>query len=535
MKRILIPLIFVFAVMFISEVSATTVQITPSADITGASQDAQGNYYVTEGGSFTVTVDVTNNDASTDASGVEATLSLPSGLSTTDSLSKSIGTISAGSTESQSWSVSGDVAGNYLGGISISVSGSNTNSDSDTTGILVKSSPSIVGGISCAATDSKVLKSSFTVTVTVQNLGDMEATGISVVLNSSPSLTISNNPKSITSISGGSSDSVSYSLNSSEETTYTFTATVTSSNAGNDVATCNAQTRSSLPNGYVCSLNSNCATGCCYSSLCAAVSACVSDDGNGGGGGGGGATTPSNNTFTKLWSKVTPGNVTIMKLNKKEIGIHEIQINVINQANNVRITVTKLDDMPASVTHEVTRIIYQYLQIDTTNLDNDNIDNATIRFKVEKTWINQNQINKSTIALNRYTNAWNKLVTTITDEDNDYVHYEAETPGFSVYAITGGKISLTEEGQPGACTPSERRCLGNDVQECNTQGDAWSTIETCQYGCSNGVCQESLPVDITLIMVAIIIIIAIAGAAMYFLKFKKKPSPIKSALKSTNS
>ena len=520
MKKIFTPLMFVFFVLFISEVAATTVQITPSADITGASQDAQSNYYVTEGGSFTVTIDVTNNDESTDATGVEATLSLPTGLSTTDSLTKSIGTISTGSTESQSWSVTGDIAGNYLSGISISVSGSNTNSDSDTTGLLVKSPPSIVGGISCAATDSKVIKTGFTVTVTVQNIGDMEATGISVDLSSSPSLTITGNPQSITSISGGSSNSVSYSLSSTETTSYTFTATVTSANAGSDVATCDTETVSTLPNGYVCSANSNCATSCCSSSLCADASACDSGDDTGGGGGGL-MPTSSNKTFTKSWTKITPGNVTIIKLNRKEIGIHEIQINVINQANNVKITVTKLDGMPASVTHEVTGRIYQYIEIDATNMDDEKIDNATIQFKVEKTWINQNQINKSTVALNRYTNRWTKLVTKMLREDNEYVYFESDTPGFSNYAITGDIISAAGE-EPGEqpeppCTPSEKRCSGNNLQECSSDGASWNTVESCQYGCENKACKSAFaaPADYTLVLIITIIVIIVISVFVY--------------------
>ena len=516
MRKIYIPLTFVFLVMFISEVSATTVQITPSAGISGASQDAQGNYYVTEGGSFTVTIDVTNNDESTDATGVEATLSLPSGLSTTDSLSKSIGTISSGTTESQSWSVTGDVAGNYLGAISVSVSGSNTNSDSDSTGILVKSSPSIVGGVSCAATDSKVLKNGFTVTVTVQNLGDMDATGISIDLSANPSLTITGNPKSISSVSGGSSSSVSYSLSSTEEEPYTFTASVTSSNAGSDTAQCITETVATLPTGYICSAHSNCASVCCSGSFCVASSVCATDDGGGGGGGGGLISAASNNTFTKSWAIITPQNVTIVKLNKKDIGIHEIQINVINQANNVKITVTKLDEKPASVTHEITGRLYQYLEITPTNIEDNNIKNATVQFKVEKTWVNQNNINKSTVALNRYTNAWTRLVTRMKNEDNEYVYYEADTPGFSVFVISGETISAAGEQPEQPCTPGERRCLGNNLQECSSDG-SWSTVESCQYGCENKQCKitPAAPVDYTLFIIVTVIVVIIISVLVY--------------------
>jgi PGF-pre-PGF domain-containing protein len=75
-----------------------------------------------------------------------------------------------------------------------------------------------------------------------------------------------------------------------------------------------------------------------------------------------------------------------------------------------------------------------------------NIANPRISFKVEKTWISENNIDVSTIKLNRYNGAkWNPLITTQMSGDADYLYFEAETTGFSPFAVTGKEL----EGEPG--------------------------------------------------------------------------------------
>ena len=67
-----------------------------------------------------------------------------------------------------------------------------------------------------------------------------------------------------------------------------------------------------------------------------------------------------------------------------------------------------------------------------------NIANPVVGFKVAKSWINENDIDESTIKLNRYSSgAWNQLTTTKTNEGDNYIYFSSETPGFSPFAITG--------------------------------------------------------------------------------------------------
>ncbi len=144
---------------------------------------------------------------------------------------------------------------------------------------------------------------------------------------------------------------------------------------------------------------------------------------------------------TQIWTQITPGSVTIMKITDPEIGFKQISITVKNPAQTVTITVTKLDGKPASVVHEITGKVYKYIDIDAKNINETHLDNVKIQFQVSNSWIKENNIDPDTVALNRYrVNAWERLQTRKTGEDSEYTYYEAETPGFSTFAITGEEI-----------------------------------------------------------------------------------------------
>ncbi|WP_256621751.1 PGF-pre-PGF domain-containing protein [Methanolobus chelungpuianus] len=61
---------------------------------------------------------------------------------------------------------------------------------------------------------------------------------------------------------------------------------------------------------------------------------------------------------------------------------------------------------------------------------------AMVEFKVEKSWLSEKSIDPASVKLLRYSGSWNYLPTSITGEDETYVHYAAYTSGFSVFAIS---------------------------------------------------------------------------------------------------
>lgn len=155
-----------------------------------------------------------------------------------------------------------------------------------------------------------------------------------------------------------------------------------------------------------------------------------------------------------VWSQIAAGETAKMTITKEEIGITEIVIEVREQASHVKLTVTKLDKKPASVVHEVAGKVYQYIQIDKENLEDANVKSASVKFKVPKSWIRDNNLSQETIALNRYTAEWAKLPTTQTGEDDKFVLYNALIQGFSTFAITG-EVKVVEVPPEEKAVPEE--------------------------------------------------------------------------------
>ena len=76
-----------------------------------------------------------------------------------------------------------------------------------------------------------------------------------------------------------------------------------------------------------------------------------------------------------------------------------------------------------------------------------NIENPVICFKVEKAWVQDKKIDQASIALNRYSNkTWEQLPVSLVSEDEKYLYFTADLPGFSSFAITGNVDLLPEEG-----------------------------------------------------------------------------------------
>jgi len=171
-------------------------------------------------------------------------------------------------------------------------------------------------------------------------------------------------------------------------------------------------------------------------------------------GGGGPAGPPKK---TNSWTKITPGAATIMKDFDAEVGVKQIQIEVNNEAQNVKITVTKYDGKPAEVSVSKSGKVYQYLQINAQNLGT-KLDKATVQFRVEKSWASSNGLDKDEVSVYKFdegSSKWNKLATTYASEDDTYYYYDAELDSFSYFAIAEGATTVPETG----ATPEEGRNL----------------------------------------------------------------------------
>ena len=170
-------------------------------------------------------------------------------------------------------------------------------------------------------------------------------------------------------------------------------------------------------------------------------------------GGGGGGSGSSGETFENIEVKdvireyIAIDSVATYEFIEDANAIGFVTFDAKTNAGYITATVEVLKDTSALVSAAPSGEVYQNMNIwigKSGYATETNIANPVIGFKVVKSWIAENNIDESTINLNRYSSgAWNKLPTTKTGEDESYIYFSSETPGFSPFAITGDEISST--------------------------------------------------------------------------------------------
>jgi len=237
-----------------------------------------------------------------------------------------------------------------------------------------------------------------------------------------------------------------------DESSVNIGDTVTCSCSGSDATSGVASTSYSInpSTAETGTFNTQCTvTDYAGNSVSSSVSYTVEGSGGGGGstGGGGSSTTPSGKQ-TKNIVKVTPGAATIVKNFDKALGIKQIEITVNNEANNVKITITKYDGKPAAVTKEITGKIYRYLEINTENLA-DKLGNAALSVQVDKAWTASKNVAKENIKIFKFKDGeWKELSTTYKGEEGSNYIYEVSLDSFSYFAI-GQRIEQAQEATTG--------------------------------------------------------------------------------------
>jgi len=131
--------------------------------------------------------------------------------------------------------------------------------------------------------------------------------------------------------------------------------------------------------------------------------------------------------------------------------VKSISVTTSAAASSVSVQAEQLSAKPSEVSDPTTVesgiIVSHYLDLSVTPTATTSVsvENATVEFKVLKSWLSSNNIDSSTVALMRYSGGqWSKLTTTATGiEDVTYKYYTAVTPGFSTFAVTGKAAATT--------------------------------------------------------------------------------------------
>jgi PGF-pre-PGF domain-containing protein/PGF-CTERM protein len=162
--------------------------------------------------------------------------------------------------------------------------------------------------------------------------------------------------------------------------------------------------------------------------------------------------------ITKEVGTVNPGESKVVTFEESKSGVSEVKIEVKNTVSDVHVTVQKYASAPSSVASAPTEgKAYSYMNISAKNIKDENVENASINFKVNKSWISENNISINTVKLSRFneiTNEWGKLPTKKVGEDNDTVYFEAQSEGFSIYVITGETAEEASAATPLGSTPT---------------------------------------------------------------------------------
>lgn len=160
--------------------------------------------------------------------------------------------------------------------------------------------------------------------------------------------------------------------------------------------------------------------------------------------GGGGSPEPAKNVKVKELSKtfVISGKQIKFEFPKNATCISNLSFDSKKTVGKTTAIVEMLNNKSILTPDAPEGEIYSYLNIWVGNSgygnDEVNLENATITFKVEKSWVQDKGIDKYSIILNRYSNKkWNELPRTLLREDNKYLYFKAESPGLSPFAITG--------------------------------------------------------------------------------------------------
>ncbi|WP_440954679.1 PGF-pre-PGF domain-containing protein [Methanosarcina sp. Mfa9] len=165
--------------------------------------------------------------------------------------------------------------------------------------------------------------------------------------------------------------------------------------------------------------------------------------GGSGGGGGAGSPEPSENVKLKELSQcfITNG-VRARYMFRGDINdIRYVEFDPKRSFGKTTAIIEMLKGKSALTSGEPEGQVYQHMNIwiGTDGISNpENIENGAVGFRVERVWADENEIDLTSINLNHFSNGkWDVLETCQTGEDDLYLYFEARTPGFSPFAITG--------------------------------------------------------------------------------------------------
>ncbi len=188
---------------------------------------------------------------------------------------------------------------------------------------------------------------------------------------------------------------------------------------------------------------SSCSTDC---GSCPSSSSSSSGGGGGGGGGGGSFTTPdSSDRLSSTFVSMRSGETYTVKGGRENLAVTSVSFSIDKFILKGEVVVEK-KALPSSI--PVAKGAYQYFEITpSVQLTSSDVVRAQVEYRIPLFWIEDNDIDTTTIALLRYNNLtdeWERYAANRLKQDSDFVHYSSSIPGFSYFAIVGDKKEVEE-------------------------------------------------------------------------------------------
>jgi PGF-pre-PGF domain-containing protein len=165
---------------------------------------------------------------------------------------------------------------------------------------------------------------------------------------------------------------------------------------------------------------------------------------SGGSSGGGGATTGEK--YENIQVKEVQGifvnadSHINYEFEKEGNAITSVQFDALKNSGKIQAIVEVLKSRSSFAKADAPGKVYQQMNIWVGSVgfvSPENVENPRISFKVERSWLTENEINVDLVKLYRYADdSWDAVPTTLVGEDDRYMYFESHTPGFSPFAIS---------------------------------------------------------------------------------------------------
>jgi PGF-pre-PGF domain-containing protein len=145
-------------------------------------------------------------------------------------------------------------------------------------------------------------------------------------------------------------------------------------------------------------------------------------------------------------SKISPLSPASFTFPSDRSPVFEVSITARELCYYVKVTVETLEEKPNDMPDPGGET-YRYLRVEKEGIQDRAIEKAEIKFRVEKSWLTENNIDKVFLSKN-VGGGWEELPTRELMEDDAYFYYSAATSGFSYFAIIGRRVPEPSTPQP---------------------------------------------------------------------------------------